>query len=199
MLSIVPEDWRARFNLLYGIEVLILTAYGALRWSFMGSLVIVISYGLVTNFWDDKTFWWCAATIGLYIILAGLLGTAFRRTRAHRRLEQITALKSLQEFVVGDETFDVVICYTITERHRTRWDQIGLLVELSVQGILTPLASIGMNVDAFRAQNNVYENRIEAWALRHGAVGIHLLKDVDPEVADHGLATCGEIKSLLWL
>jgi hypothetical protein len=84
----------------------------------MGSLVIVISYGLVTNFWGDKTFWWRAATIGLYIILAGLLGTAFRRTRAHaresqRRLEQITALKSLQEFVVGAETFDVVICYTI--------------------------------------------------------------------------------------
>ncbi|MCL4318823.1 MAG: sensor domain-containing diguanylate cyclase [Firmicutes bacterium] len=182
--------------LLYGIEALILTAYGALRWSALGSLVIVVSYGLVTNGWDDKTFWWRSATVGLYILFAGLLGTAFRRTRAHalenqRRLEQITALKSLQELVVGDETFDVVIATLLQNAIGLVGAKLGYVVELTVQGILVPLANIGMAADAFRPPNNVYENSMEAWALKHGAVGIHLLKNVDPEVVDHGLSTHG--------
>ncbi len=146
--------------LLYGIEALILTAYGALRWSALGSLVIVVSYGLVTNGWDDKTFWWRSATVGLYILFAGLLGTAFRRTRAHalenqRRLEQITALKSLQELVVGDETFDVVIATLLQNAIGLVGAKLGYVVELTVQGILVPLANIGMAADAFRPPNNV--------------------------------------------
>lgn len=182
--------------ILYAVEALFLTAYGALRWASIGSLVIILVYGLVTDGWDDKLFWWRAAIIGLYVLFAGLLGTAFRRTQAHvkenyRRLDQIAALKSLQELVVGDESIDVVLATLLQNSVGLVGAQLGYIVELTAHGVLMPIAAIGMDRTAFKEEGCLYENSMEAWALKRQAVGIHPLKDIGSDIRDHGLSALG--------
>ncbi len=193
---ILTGGLSSQIYILYSLEAIFLTAYGALRGSSVGSLGIVLIYGVVTNGWDSRIFWWRSAIIGLLILFAGFLGVAFRRTRAyakvnHQRLEQISSLKALQELVVGEEDITIVLSTLLANAASLVGATVGYVAELTNHGNLVPMALYGVNRNQLEPEGYIYENSIEAWALKHRAVGIHALKDVDSSINDHRLRTLG--------
>lgn len=181
---------------LYGIEAIFLTAYGALKGSSIGAVLIFLVYGVVTNGWNNPAFWWRATILGLLIIFAGFLGVAFRRTRTYakenyQRLEQISALKALQELVVGEDDLATVLSTLLANAASMVGAKIAYVADLTPQGNLVPLAFYGVSPDQLDPMGYVYENSIEAWALKRKAVGVHALKDIDSEVEDHRLNELG--------
>ena len=193
---ILTGGLSSQVYILYGAEAIFLTAYGALRGSSVGSLGIVLIYGVVTNGWDSRIFWWRSAIIGLLILFAGFLGVAFRRTRAYakvnyQRLEQISSLKALQELVVGEEDITIVLSTLLANAASLVGATVGYVAQLTSHGKLVPMALYGVNRNQLEPEGYIYENSIEAWALKHRAVGIHALKDVDSSINDHRLRTLG--------
>lgn len=193
---ILTGGLSSQIYILYSLEAIFLTAYGALRGSSVGSLGIVLIYGVVTNGWASRIFWWRSAIIGLLILFAGFLGVAFRRTRAyakvnHQRLEQISSLKALQELVVGEEDITIVLSTLLANAASLVGATVGYVAELTNHGNLVPMALYGVNRNQLEPEGYIYENSIEAWALKHRAVGIHALKDVDSSINDHRLRTLG--------
>ncbi len=186
----------SQLYILYGAEAIFLTAYGALRGSSIGSVGVILIYGLVTNGWDSRIFWWRAIILGLLILFSGFLGVAFRRTRSYakinyQRLEQISSLKALQELVVGEEDIATVLSTLLANASGLVGATVGYVAELTPHGNLIPLALYGINRDQLDPLGYVYENSVEAWALKRRTLGIHALKDVDSTVNDHRLAEIG--------
>lgn len=111
---------QSQAYILYGGEALFLTSYGTLRYSMAGSAIVTLAYGLATNGWDARIFWWRIATFVVYFLAAGALGREYRLTRHRNResrmkLEQISQLRALQDSILSDQDIETVLLRLLEE------------------------------------------------------------------------------------
>jgi diguanylate cyclase (GGDEF)-like protein len=101
--------------LLYGGIAILLTVYGAMRWSLAGVGLLVVLYAAAVD-WrvESATFWFRVVTLGLFVVAAGALGQAYVRREnvvreARRRLEQMETLRTIQEGLLKEEPLEVLL------------------------------------------------------------------------------------------
>ncbi len=143
--------------LLYGGEVLFLTAYGTIRYSAAGIIAQILSYGLATGAWDARLFWWRNIILALYFLGAGGLGHQYRLTRSRNRenymvLQQLSRLRTLQDSIVEEQDIDVILKRLLAEARTTTHSQAGYLVRMDrakrVVSIVQDGFSIPQDLDA---------------------------------------------------
>jgi diguanylate cyclase (GGDEF)-like protein len=137
--------------IVYGGEAVFLTAYGTLRYSAAGVVALILAYGLATDGWDTRTFWWRVAILGLYLLAAGGLGYEYRRTRSRSRenylvLQQLSRLRTLQDSIVEERDIDVVLTRLLAEARETTHAKIAYVVRLDESGRIQRVVTNGITL-----------------------------------------------------
>ncbi|PSR20001.1 MAG: sensor domain-containing diguanylate cyclase [Sulfobacillus acidophilus] len=137
--------------IVYGGEAVFLTAYGTLRYSAAGVVALILAYGLATDGWDTRTFWWRVTILGLYLLAAGGLGYEYRRTRSRSRenylvLQQLSRLRTLQDSIVEERDIDVVLTRLLAEARETTHAKIAYLVRLDDRGRIQRVVTNGITL-----------------------------------------------------
>ena len=99
---------------LYGGEALALTTYGSLRWTAIGSAVMIGAFAV--GAWPrtaSAAFAFEAAVLAVFILSAGMLGRGFVLQQQHvredrRRLMQLDNLRVIQQNLLRDAPLEVL-------------------------------------------------------------------------------------------
>lgn len=137
--------------ILYGGEALFLTAYGTLRYSAIGILAEILSYGLATGAWDIRLFWWRNVILGLYYLGAGGLGVEYRLTRGRSRnnylvLQQLSRLRVLQDSIVQEQDINVVLKQLLAEARETTHANLAYLVRVDKGQHIVTVITEGLSI-----------------------------------------------------
>lgn len=176
--------------LLYSIDVLFLVTYVSWQWIAVGTGLILVSYGIVSNGWTHGLFWWQVLLLVLLALSAHTLGSsvlkAMRSANTGKvKLEQLAALKSLQGSLVELSDLSTMVMTILQAGTQLLQTRVGYVARWTTSGTLQMVAQVGLSEDEEEWDpRDSYEadalNRTEMTYWKH-------IASLPPVKVDHGL------------
>ncbi|SMC01798.1 diguanylate cyclase (GGDEF) domain-containing protein [Sulfobacillus thermosulfidooxidans DSM 9293] len=158
----ITGGFASQAFLLYTLDLLFLAVYSSIFWAAWGTLGILLAYALASHGWNNPQFWWRELILGFLGITATALGLSMRQTiralyNSSLPMEQIQALKSLQESVVKLSSLPAVV-QTILQTGLQLLDiEAGYAAKWTTSGKLKLIAQIGLDVEGEWDPRESYE------------------------------------------
>jgi diguanylate cyclase (GGDEF)-like protein len=135
---------------LYGLESVVLTVYGAVVWTLLAAILFSVSF--IWARWPALTprFGFELFLMNAALMSAGLTGAAFahqQRVLAHqrRRLSELAGLRAIQESLLQEQPLDMLMAALLKQSLDMLALDIGYVAMVETGGWMRTAAAVGLN------------------------------------------------------
>ncbi len=164
---------------LYGGEALALTAYGSLRWTAVGSALMLTAYGWAAGPEAFTVrFGFQAAMLAVFIVGAGGLGRGFviqqqRLREDRRRLAQLESLRVIQENLLREAPLEVLLENLLRQGLQLVGLDYGYIGVQVAHGQMQMMTQMGFPETEATRRWDVASSEPTATAVRMGGLVVH--------------------------